>query len=222
VQSIIILGNSITAEVVYGFVKKDERFKIECFAVDKQFINGNRFQNLEVVEIDRIPSLFDKTKTKIIMAVGYKNLNQNRELIYNRVTKYGFQIETYIHRNAKVHSKMIGNGCIILPGAVVDPFCRIGDNVVIWSNAICSHHSVIGNNCWVAAGSILSGEVKIGNNTFLGVGSIIVNNVEVGDYNIIGAGAIITKCTNANEVYLTKSGEKIPFSSQEYSKVYGY
>ena len=54
--------------------------------------------------------------------------------------------------------------------------------------------------------SILSGEVKIGLNTFLGVGCTIVNKVDVGSYNIIGAGATITKCTNAYEVYLTKSG----------------
>ena len=221
-QSVVIIGNSITAEVVYDLIKKDERYKVECFSVDKQYINQKRFHDLETIEIDRLTNVFDKSNIKIIVATGYSNLNKNRELIFQRIIKYGFQIETYIHPDAKVHSKNIGNGCLIFPGAIVDPFCKIGNNVVIWSNAICAHHSVVGNNCWIASGSILSGEVKIGHNTFLGVGSTIVNKVEVGSYNIIGAGATITKCTNAYEVYLTKSGEKIPFNSKEYSKAYGY
>jgi len=221
-QSVIVIGNSLTAEVLYSLLREDERYNVECFAVDRQFITENKFQGLGVVDIEDIPSLFDKSKIKIVMAVGYKNLNQNREVIYNRVIDLGFQIETYIHPDAIVHSKDIGNGCIILPGAVVDPCCTIGNNTVIWSNVICAHHSVIGDNCWVASGSILSGEVKLGNNTFLGVSAVIVNKVIVGDYNIIGAGAMITKCTNANEVYLTKAGEKIPFNSKEYAKVYGF
>lgn len=221
-QSVVIVGNSITAEVVYDLIKKDKRYKVECFAADKQFINERRFYNLDIVEIDQLIGLFDISKIKIIMAIGYNNLNQDRELIYKRITKYGFQFETYIHHDAKVYSKNIGDGCLILPGAIVDPFCKIGNNVVIWSNAICAHHSKVRNNCWIASGSILSGEVKIGLNTFLGVGCTIVNRVEVGNYNIIGAGATISKCTKPHEVYLTKSGEKIPFNSKEYSKAYGY
>ena len=39
VQPVVIIGNSITAEVVYDLIKKDERYKVECFAVDKQYIN---------------------------------------------------------------------------------------------------------------------------------------------------------------------------------------
>ena len=221
-QSVIIIGNSITAEVLHSLIREDERYKVECFAVDKEFISEDKFQGLKVVDIEDIPSLFDKSKIKIILAVGYKNINQNRETIYNKVIDSGFAIETYIHQDAMVHSKNIGNGCIFLPGASVDPCCTIGNNTVIWSNVVCAHHAVIDDNCWIASGSILSGEVKVGNNTFIGVGAIIVNKVIIGEYNIIGAGALITKNTNANEVYLTKSGEKIPFNSKDYAKVYGF
>ena len=221
-QSVIIIGNSIMAEVLYSLIKDDDRYKVECFAVDREFISEDKFQGLKVVDIEVIPSLFDKSKVSVILAVGYQNLNQNRETIYSRIIDLGFEIETYIHQDAMVHSKDIGNGCIFLPGAIVDPCCKIGKNTVIWSNVICAHHSIVGDNCWIASGSVLSAEVKVGNNTFIGVGAVIVNKVVVGEYNIIGAGALITQSTNAEEVYLTKAGEKIPFNSKEYAKVYGY
>lgn len=221
-KSVIIIGNSITAEVLYNLIKDDERYKVKCFAVDREFISENKFLGLEVVNITDIPELFDNSKVKIIVAVGYNNVNQDREAIYRRLIDLDFEIETYIHRDALVNTKDIGNGCIILPGSVVDPCCKIGANTVIWSNVICAHHTIIEDNCWVASGSILSGQAKIGKNTFIGVGAIIVNEVNIGEYNIIGAGSLITKNTGANEVYLTKAGERIPFDSFKYAKVYGY
>jgi sugar O-acyltransferase (sialic acid O-acetyltransferase NeuD family) len=221
-QSVIIIGNSITAEVLHSLMSKDERYKVEGFAVDKEFISEDKFQGLGVVDIKDIPNLFDKSEIKIVLAVGYKNQNKNREKIYNRILDSGYEIISYIHKDAIVHTEDIGNGCVLMPGAVVDPCCKIGNNTVIWSNAICAHHSTVGDNCWIGSGSVLSGQVKVGSNTFIGVGAIIVNEVVVGDYNIIGAGALITRCTNADEVFLTKAGEKIPFNSKEYAKTYGY
>ena len=221
-KSVIIIGNSITAEVLYNLIKEDDRYKVKCFAVDREFMSGNKFQGLKVVDINDIPQLFNNTEVKIIIAVGYNNVNQDREVIYSRLRDLNFEIETYIHQDALVHTKDIGNGCIILPGSVVDPCCKIGENTVIWSNVICAHHTIIEDNCWVASGSILSGQTKIGKNTFICVGAIIVNEVNIGEYNIIGAGSLITKNTGDNEVYLTKAGERIPFDSFNYAKVYGY
>jgi sugar O-acyltransferase (sialic acid O-acetyltransferase NeuD family) len=221
-KPVIIVGNSITAQVLYSLIKEDDRYKVECFAADEKFISSNKFLNLKIIDINEISKLYDMSEVKIILAVGYNNINQDREALFKRLLGLGFSIETYIHKNASVHADRIGAGCIILPGAVVDPCCKIGSNSVIWSNVVCAHHSDVGNNCWLATGAILSGESTIKKNTFLGVSSIILNKVIVAEYNIIGAGAMIMKNTKPNEVYLSKAGEKIPFNSKEYAKVYGY
>ena len=83
-QSVVIIGNSITTEVVYDLIKKDKRYKVECFAVDKKYINEKRFYDLDIIEIDRLTSVFDKTKIKVLVATGYNNLNKDRELIFKR------------------------------------------------------------------------------------------------------------------------------------------
>ncbi len=221
-QSVIIIGNSSMSEVLYTLIKNDKRYKVECFAVDSKFITANTFLGLRVIDISEISKKYVKSKVKLLIGIGYKNINRNREDVFNRLLSLGFNIETYIHKDASVHTDKIGVGSIILPGAVIDPGCEIGSNTIIWSNVICAHHSIIGNNCWVAAGTILSGESTIRKNTFLGVGSIILNKVIVAEYNIIGAGAVIMRNTKDEEVYLTKGGQKIPFNSMEYSRAYGY
>lgn len=221
-QSVILIGNSITAEVLYHLINEDNRYRIEGFAVDKEYIKEHKFLGCDVIEINDIPKMFDKSVVKVILAIGYKNLNQNRENIYNRIAEIGFDIETYIHQKAMVYTKDIGKGSIILPGSILDPCSKIGRNTVIWSNVVCAHHSVVGDNCWIASGSVVSGEAEVKNNSFIGVGAIIVNKVVIAEYNIIGARAFMTKSTSAEEVFLTKSAEKIPFKSKEYANVYGY
>ena len=221
-QSVIIVGNSLMSEVLHTLIKNDKRYKVECFAVDSRFITVNTFLGLKVIDVSEISKKYDKSKVKLLIAMGYKNMNRNREEVFKRLLALGFDIETYIHKDASVHTDKIGVGSIILPGAVIDPGCEIGRNTIIWSNVTCSHHSIIGNNCWASAGTILSGESTIRKNTFLGVGSIILNKVIVAEYNIIGAGAVIMKNTKDEEVYLAKGGQKIPFNSMEYSREYGY
>ena len=65
-KSVIIIGNSITAEVLYSLIRADERYNVECFAVDSEFITEDKCQGLSVVDIEDIPNLFDKSKIKII------------------------------------------------------------------------------------------------------------------------------------------------------------
>ena len=42
-------------------------------------MSGNKFQGLKVVDINDIPQLFNNTEVKIIIAVGYNNVNQDND-----------------------------------------------------------------------------------------------------------------------------------------------
>jgi sugar O-acyltransferase (sialic acid O-acetyltransferase NeuD family) len=220
-QPTIIVGNSITAEILYDLIKDDNRYQIEAFSVDEEFITEKKFLGLDVIPLEKLAFLYNTSTFKIIVAVGYGNINKNREMLFHRVSNFGFEPITYVHNDAKVFSKEIGKGSIIMPGAVIEPYTKIGANAVIWSNCTIAHHAVIEENCWIASGTVVSGEAKIGRNTFIGVNSTIVNKVIVSEYNIIGANTLISKNTKPNEVYLARSGEKLRLNSQEYTKFYG-
>ncbi|MCP4370161.1 MAG: acetyltransferase [Deltaproteobacteria bacterium] len=220
-QPTIMIGNSITAEILYDLIKDDSRYQVEAFSVDEEFITEKKLLGLDVIALENLASMYDTLIYKIIIAVGYGNINRNREALFHKVNNFGFETITYVHQDAKIFSKELGKGSIIMPGAVLEPYTKIGANTVIWSNCTIAHHAVIEENCWIASGSVVSGEARIGKNTFMGVNSTIVNKVTVSEYNIIGAHTLVSKNTKPNEVYLARSGEKHRFNSQEYTKFYG-
>ena len=156
------------------------------------------------------------------MAVGYNNLNRVRESLFLRLKDMGYAIETYIHPDACVYSRNpLGEGCVVLPMAVIEPYARVGANTIVWCNVTLAHHSQVDENCWIAAGTVVAGQARVSRNTFVGVNATIVNNVIVAEYNILGGAALISKNTKPNTVHLARSAEPFRYSSEDYVKFFG-
>lgn len=217
-QKLIIIGNTSTAEIMYGYTKSDKRYLIEAFSVDKEYIKEKKICGIKIVDLNDLNKIYNPKDYSVIIGIGYKNLNRNREDIFKRVKKLGFKIETYIHPDAKIHNdKVIGEGSIVLPNTVVEPYSSIGQNTVVWSNCTIGHHSKLGDNCWIAAGTIIGGEATVKNNCFLGLNVTVTNKIVIDSFNIIGANTSVQKCTKENEVYLSRNGEKHRFNASDYA-----
>lgn len=220
-EKIIIIGNSITAEILYKYISTDKRYQIECFSVDKSYIKDSLLFDIKVVPLEELSKKYSPLEYKVILAMGYNNVNQDRENMYQRVKSLGYEIITYIHQDARVYNDYnIGEGSIVLSNSVIEPFAKIGRNSFIWANCTIAHHAIVEDNCWVASGSTIAGEAKIGSNTFIGVGVTIVNQAVVERLNIIGANVLISSSTKENEVYLARSGEKHRFPAVDYAKYF--
>ena len=221
-QKLIIAGNGITAEIIYDYIKNDNRYEVSAFCADKEYITDRKLFNLDVIDIETVKDKYSVDDYKFIIALGYNNVNKDRMNVFNRILDFGDSIETYIHPDAKIYTdNEIGTGTIILPGAVVEPYAKIGSNTVVWANALVAHHAVVSDNCWIASGTVIAGQAEVRSNCFLGVNSTIVNKVVLEEYNIIGANTMILKNTKPNEVYLSRGGEKHRFNSDDYSKYFG-
>lgn len=218
---LVIVGNSLSAEIMYKYLMQDKRYKVVAFAVNREYIDTNEMFGLPVCELETLPSRFPATEVNLVMGVGYNNLNRTRESLYACGKEMGYEIETYIHPDAKVYNDgNIGEGSIIFANTVVEVCSTIGKNSVIWANCIVAHHAGIGDNCWIASGTVVAGQAKIGNNSFLGVNVSISNQVELAEFNIIGGHTAIHKKTKKHEVYLSAQGEKHRFTATDYANYY--
>ena len=94
--------------------------------------------------------------------------------------------KTYVSKHAQ-----IGQGTIIMHGAIVNANATIGKNCIINNRALIEHGAVIGDHCHIATGSIINGEVSVGNKTFIGSGVITKQSISIGSNCIIGAGAVV-------------------------------
>lgn len=218
-KDIIIFGNGQYAKNIYLFIKKDDRYNVKAFVVDKKFINEEKLYGVQVIPYEHIEQQFNKNSISILIAIGYTNLNKNREKVYKKLKKENYKIETYIHPDAKVFSNNIGEGCVFIAGAVIETNTNIGKCVVAWSNTVIAHDSIVEDFCWIASGTVISADCYIGKSTFIGVNATISNFVKMGESNFIGAAAIIHKNTNDNEVYIQKPSKKFRLSSQNFIRM---
>lgn len=221
-KKILLAGNAITAEILCAYLKQDARYEVVGFTVDDEFVAQGGIAGYRTVGLSEAPGAFLSGTHSVIMAMGYNDLNRTRETMFYRLKAMGYAVETYIHPDARVYTDhSVGEGSVVLPGAVVEPRARVGANTMVWSNVTLAHHSSVDDHCWVAAGTVVSGQAKVLRNTFLGVSCTVVNAVTVGEFNVVGAGALITRDTKPHSVHLARSAEPFRYSSEDYVKHFG-
>lgn len=221
-KKVVLAGNGLTAEILFEYLYLDDRYAVVGVVADDEFVLCDDFLGVPCIKFSELSKYYGSEDIVIVMAMGYGELNRSRQSMFERLKSHNYAIETYIHNDAKVYTRYdIGDGSVVLPGAVVEPFCRVGSNTLIWCNTTIAHHASIDSHCWLASGSVISGGAIVRDNTFIGVNATIVNGVEVSKLNIVGANALISKCTQPNTVHLSRSGEQFRYSSEEYIKFFG-
>jgi len=221
-QRIVLAGNAITAQILQSYLASDRRYEVVGLTVDDEFVANGGVGGLEAIPMSRLAEAVAPDSCRVVMAIGYNDLNRVRESVFGRLKAMGFAIETYVHPEARIHTEVpLGEGCVVLPGAVIEPHAGVGANTMVWTNVTLAHHSRVAEHCWIAAGTVVSGQAKVLRNTFVGVNATIVNDVTVGEYNVVGAAALITKDTKPRSVHLARSAEPFRYSSDEYVKYFG-
>lgn len=137
-------------------------------------------------------------------------MNLYREQKYKECKDRGLCIRTYISPKAIVYSDIIGEGCIIMPGAYIGPYSEIGIGNVIRSNCVLSHHDKIGNFNWIADGSVFGGGAVIGNNCFLGLNSTIRNEIAIADRTFLGAKSYLGYSSECDGAYIGIPAKRFP------------
>jgi sugar O-acyltransferase (sialic acid O-acetyltransferase NeuD family) len=218
-KKILVAGNAITAEILCAYLIRDARYQVAGLTVDDAFADKGGVEGYRTVGLSEAVREFSPDTHRVIMAMGYGDLNRARADMFVRLKAIGYGVETYVHPDARIHTdRQVGEGSVVLPGAVIEPYAQVGANTMVWCNVTVAHHSSVGDNCWLGAGTVISGQAKVLHNTFLGVNCTVVNDVTVGEFNIVGAAAMISRSTVPNSVHLARSAEPFRYSSDDYVK----
>ncbi len=99
-----------------------------------------------------------------------------------------------IHPNAVVAEEVkIGDGSVLMAGAVINPGVRIGRGCIVNTSASIDHDCVIKDYVHVSVGTHLCGTVKVGELSWIGTGATISTNVNICVSCMIGAGAVVIR-----------------------------
>lgn len=119
------------------------------------------------------------------------------------------QTVTLIHPNAIISRRVeIGEGTVIMAGAIVNSDARIGKGCIINTDSSIDHDCIVEDYVHVAVGAHLCGAVKIGHGTWVGAGSTVSNNIDICANAVIGAGAVVIKSITEPGTYIGVPAKK--------------
>jgi len=133
--------------------------------------------------------LLDKGVNAIIVALGD---NQQRKAVYEEAKRMGFTLCSAVDPSAQIGGGVvIGSGCLLVAGAVVNVDAEIGDNVIVNTGATVDHDCRIGAHVHLSPGVHLAGRVMIGASAHIGIGAVVLPNLNIGKHCIVGAGSVV-------------------------------
>lgn len=99
-----------------------------------------------------------------------------------------------VHPSAIVAADVeIGEGTVVMAGAIINPGCRIGRHCVINTGAILEHDSVMADFSSLGPRTVVGGGVQIGEESFIGIGATVSHGLRIGGASLVGAGAVVVR-----------------------------
>jgi acetyltransferase EpsM len=178
----ILYGASGHAKVVIEILEKSG------ISIDELFDDNPLILNLCGYSC----SLYSKAKIldrQLIISIGD---NKTRKLVVEKIgiINYGRAIDITSSISSRAN---IGDGSVVMPGAVINSGAVIGEHSILNTNASLDHDCILENFVHVSPGSSIAGNVAIGEGTHVGTGASIIPNIRIGKWCIIGAGSVIIK-----------------------------
>jgi sugar O-acyltransferase (sialic acid O-acetyltransferase NeuD family) len=87
----------------------------------------------------------------------------------------------------------IGEGTVVVAGAVINPGSKIGKHVIINTCASVGHDCTVNDAVHIASGARIGGHSIIGQTSWIGIGAVLCDHVKIGKNCVIGAGAVVQK-----------------------------
>jgi len=200
---IIIFGTNLQAATLWKMITQEEQAVVEAFIIDKEYRKCDEFQGLPVVNSEDMVEKFPPSKYKVCLSFAYKNMVHNRRNIFNKCKDMGYEIYTFISKNAMVYTDDIGEGANIYPGVLLAPFVKVGTGSFIDFGCVIAHHSEIGDFNYMAPGVRFCGDISTGSNCFFGAASMVNNGCKLSKEVFVSSNAKVTKNVKERGVVLT-------------------
>jgi len=138
-MNLILYGDSNFAELVKYYFESDSEYKVVAFCVDRQYKTKDEFCGLPVVAFEDLESLYSTQTHHLFAAIGYKSMRV-RQALFEKASATDYPLASYISSKAIVDgSNKVGQNCMILPAAILEPFASIESNCFINTGAVVCH-----------------------------------------------------------------------------------
>jgi sugar O-acyltransferase (sialic acid O-acetyltransferase NeuD family) len=200
-RPILLIGAGGHARACIDVIEQQGEYRIAGL-VGLQAEVGTKVLGYEVVGDD---AQLDRVLTRnaaILIAVGQIKTPEIRKKLYAQAQQAGcifpriVSPRAYVSRHARV-----GEGTIVMHGAVINAAASVGRNCIINSLALVEHDAVIGDHCHIATNAAVNSGTQVGSGTFIGSGTSLRQGLMIGESCVIGMGQrIIANCADAARI----------------------
>jgi sugar O-acyltransferase (sialic acid O-acetyltransferase NeuD family) len=189
---LIVLGDGGHARAVVDVALSTGEFDIEA-VVGLDEANKALWQKIGINWVSE-SALEGLLHSEVFGIVGLGQIKdpEPRAEAYSRLIGLGIKLAAIVSPSSYVSkTATIGKGSIVMHGAVVNAYARVGENSIINSMSLIEHDSVVGNHSHVSTGAIVNGQCQIGDKTFVGSGAIVKNGAAIGSGCLVPMGALV-------------------------------
>lgn len=213
-RPVIIFGNQLSSSLAWYCLTHDSTMHVAGFTVDESRLESTQHEGLPIVAFERLEQVFPPQDYRLLIPMGYVQINRIRRSRYEQAKQRGYQLASYVSTRASVWPDLVvGDNVLVYEHAIIQPFARVGDNCIIRSGAHVSHHCEIADHVFVSAEVAMASSCKIGEQAILGVGSVLRDGLRVAERSFVGAGAVVVTDTQADGVYVGNPARKIQKSA---------
>jgi sugar O-acyltransferase (sialic acid O-acetyltransferase NeuD family) len=208
---VIIFGVLDTADLAHYYLEHDSEHEVVAFSVNREYIQEESFRGLPLIAFEDVENIFPPSDYSFFAPMTGRNMNRNREAVYNQVKAKGYQFISYISSHATIlDRKVIGENCFILEDNTIQPFTTVGNNVVMWSGNHIGHHGQIKDHVFFTSHVVMSGHCVIESYSFFGVNSTIRDYMTIAQGTLVGMASAVTKDTEEWGIYIGNPAKKVP------------
>ena len=204
---IVLLGSGYHLKVLENQIINSKLFKILGYANHSIANKKLRINSKYLGKFEDLKKI--RKKFFGLLCVGQGNI---REKMLNEIKKKKLKLNwaKFISPQARIlHNVKIGNGSVVLSGAIINSNTKIKKHCLINSGAIIEHDNTFENFSTASPGVVTGGNVKVGKKTFLGLGSIIKNKINIDNNVVIGCGSNVVSNCKENYIYFGNPAKKI-------------
>jgi acetyltransferase EpsM len=134
----------------------------------------------------------------LVLGVGAVGNPERRREIVKRFSVGDSKWASVIDRSAQVSDTVrVGNGVVVMPGALINCGATLGDHCVVNTGAIIEHDVRVGAFVQVAPGAVIGGGAVLEPGAHIGLGARVRDHVTVGSEAMVGMGAAVVSCVPA-------------------------
>lgn len=189
-NNIILIGGGGHCKSVIDVIEQEGRFIIKGI-VDKPELLGSNILGYPVIGND---SDLDYLVTKYqyaLITVGQIKSPSLRIKLFNLAVKAGFILPSIVSPNAYVSRyASLGNGVVVMHGALVNINTTISDNCIVNSKALIEHDCQIFKHCHISTNATINGGVTVEEGCFIGSGAITKESIIIKRNSFIKAGSV--------------------------------